>query len=66
MKTKILKGLKILWMIILPIILALGFSFGCFMCMWDIWKFPLWLAISISVLISAGCVFIVGKWVKLW
>ena len=65
-KKKLLKIVTTIWMVIVPFILGLGFALGCFMCMWKIWMWPLWLCILISVIITGGCVFAVGKMIGKW
>ena len=66
MKDKILKILYSIWAVLIPMLLAIGFSFSCFMGIWKLTGAPLWLAIILFIIISYACIFGLGKMIKIW
>lgn len=65
-KENILKVLVTIWMVIIPILLAGFFAFGCFMALWKIIELPLAAAILIGIILLAGVIMAVTKMIRLW
>jgi hypothetical protein len=43
--------LMFIWTFFVPFILVAAFSIAMVFCMWDLWEWPLWISITVGVLI---------------